>query len=128
MQTDVNGKEIKIGNRIEFAPRDWTDNGKITIIKFGIVKSLSRDDSGIYVKPDGIDGELFICTKCLTLSTKIGKLEPEFVKVISWKIIGLVLIWNSKISNRIRIERQVRWFLVISMRYWPAKQGLRLIC
>ncbi len=83
MQTDVNGKKIKIGSRIEFATRDWIDNGKITKTKSGIVKSFSRDDSGIYVKPDDVDGELFICTKCLTLSPKIGKLEPEFVKVIA---------------------------------------------
>ena len=83
MQTDVNGKEIKIGNHIEFAIRDWIQNGKITKTKSGIVKSLSRDDSGIYVKPDDVDGELFICTKCQTLSTKKGKLEPEIVKVIA---------------------------------------------
>ena len=82
MQTDVNGKEIKIGDHIEYAIRDWIHDGKITKTKFGIVKSFSRDDSGIYVKPDEVDGELFICTKCLTLSSKIGKLEPEFVKVI----------------------------------------------
>jgi len=82
MQTDVNGKEIKIGNHIEFAVRNWIHNRKITKMKFGIVKSLSKDDSGIYVKPDEVDGELFICTKCLTLTSKIGKLEPDFVKVI----------------------------------------------
>ncbi len=82
MQTDVNGKQIKLGNHIEFAIRDWIQNGKITKTKFGIVISFSRDDSGVYVKPDEVDGELFICTKCLNLSPKIGKLEPEFVKVI----------------------------------------------
>lgn len=82
MQTDVDGKEIKLGNRIEYAVRDWIHNGKITKTKFGIVKSYSRDDSGIYVNPDEVDGELFICTKCLTLSPKKGKLEPEYVKVI----------------------------------------------
>ncbi len=84
MQTDVNGKEIKIGNHIEFAVRDWIHDGKITKTKFGIVKSFSKDDSGIYVKPDEVDGELFICTKCLTLAQNKGKLEPEFVKVISF--------------------------------------------
>lgn len=83
MQTDINGKEIKIGNRIEFATRDWIQNGKITKTKFGIVKSFSKDDSGIYVKPDDFMGELFICPKCLTSSPKIGKLEPEFVKLIA---------------------------------------------
>jgi hypothetical protein len=83
MQTDVNGKEIKIGYHIEFAIRDWIQNGKVTKTKSGIVKSLSKDDSGIYVKPDEVDGELFICTKCLTLSPKKGKLEPDFVKVIA---------------------------------------------
>ncbi len=83
MQTDVNGKKIKIGSRIEFETRDWIDNGKTTKIKSGIVKSFSRDDSGIYVRPDDVEGELFICTKCKTLSTKKGKLEPEIVKVIA---------------------------------------------
>ncbi|MGB8217014.1 MAG: hypothetical protein WCE94_06900 [Candidatus Methanoperedens sp.] len=83
MQTDVNGKEIKIGSHIEFATRDWLHDEKITKIKSGIVKSFSRDDSGIYVIPDDIDGELFICTKCKTLNTKKGKLEPEIVKVIA---------------------------------------------
>ncbi len=83
MQTDVNGKEIKLGNHIEYAIRDWIHEGKITKTKFGIVKSLSKDDSGIYIKPDEVDGELFICTKCQTLSPKKGKLEPEFVKVIA---------------------------------------------
>lgn len=83
MQKDINGKEIKIGNHIEFAERDWLHNEKITKIKSGIVKSLSRDDSGIYIKPDGVDGELFICTKCTPLSAKKGKNEPESVKVIA---------------------------------------------
>jgi hypothetical protein len=83
MQTDVNGKEIKIGNHIEFAIRDWMQNEKITKTKSGVVKSFSKDGSGIYVKPDDIDGELFICTKCLTLSPKKGKLEPDFVKIIA---------------------------------------------
>ncbi len=82
MQKDANGKQIKLGNRVEFAVRDWIHDGKITQTKFGIVKSFSKDDSGIYVKLEEVDGELFICTKCLTLSTKIGKLEPDFVKVI----------------------------------------------
>ncbi len=81
MQKDANGKEIKLGNRVEFAVRDWTHDGKISKTKFGIVKSFSKDDSGIYVKLEE-EGELFICTKCLTLSSKIGKLEPDFVKVI----------------------------------------------
>jgi hypothetical protein len=81
MQTDVNGKEIKIGNHIEFAERDWLHDEKIT--KTGIVKSFSRDDSGLYVNLDDVEGELFICTKCLTLSKKKGKLEPEIVKVIA---------------------------------------------
>lgn len=35
------------------------------------------------MQTDDVDGELFICTKCKTLSPKIGKLEPEFVKVIA---------------------------------------------
>jgi hypothetical protein len=82
MQTDANGKEIKLGNRVEFAVREWIHDGKVTKTKFGMVKSFSKDDSGIYVKLEEVDGELFICTKCLTLSTKIGKLEPDFVKVI----------------------------------------------
>ena len=50
MQTDANGKQIKLGNRVEFAERDWTHDGKVTKIKFGIVKSFSKDGSGIYVK------------------------------------------------------------------------------
>jgi hypothetical protein len=82
MQKDANGKEIKLGNRVEFAVRDWMKDGKVTKTKFGMVKSFSKDDSGIYVKLEEVDGELFICTKCLTLSSKIGKLEPDFVKVI----------------------------------------------
>ncbi|MCE8425894.1 MAG: hypothetical protein J5U17_08975 [Candidatus Methanoperedens sp.] len=82
MQTDVNGKEIKLGNHIEFAVRDWIHDGKITRTKFGIVKSFSKDDSGIYVQLEEVNEELFICTKCLTLTSKIGKLEPDFVKVI----------------------------------------------
>ena len=83
MQTDANGKQIKLGNRVEFAVRDWMHDGKITKTKFGIVKSFSKDDSGIYGKLEEVEGELFICTKCLTLSSKIGKLEPDFVKVIA---------------------------------------------
>ncbi|WP_096205175.1 hypothetical protein [Candidatus Methanoperedens nitratireducens] len=59
---------------------------------FSLIKKIisyeknPRDESEIYVKPDDVDGEFFICIKCLTLSPKIGKLEPEFVKVIAWKI------------------------------------------
>jgi hypothetical protein len=83
MQTDANGKQIKLGNRVEFAVRDWMHDGKVTKTKFGIVKSFSKDDSGIYVKLEEVEGELFICTKCLTLSSEIGKLEPDFVKVIA---------------------------------------------
>ncbi|MGB8217729.1 MAG: hypothetical protein WCE94_10560 [Candidatus Methanoperedens sp.] len=83
MQTDVNGKEIKIGNHVEFATRDWLHDEKTTKIKSGIVKSFSKDDSGIYVNIDNIDGELFIRTKCKNLGTKKGKLEPEIVKVIA---------------------------------------------
>ncbi len=82
MQKDANGKVIKLGNRVEFAVRDWMHDGKVTKTKFGIVKSFSKDDSGIYVKLEEVDGELFICTKCLTLTSKVGKLEPDFVKVI----------------------------------------------
>jgi len=82
MQKDANGKVIKLGNRVEFAVRDWIHDGKITRTKFRVVKSFSKDDSGIYVKLEEVDGELFICTKCLTLTSKIGKLEPDFVKVI----------------------------------------------
>ncbi|MCE8423788.1 MAG: hypothetical protein J5U16_07650, partial [Candidatus Methanoperedens sp.] len=69
-------------NHIEFAVRDWIHDGKITRTKFGIVKSFSKDDSGIYVQLEEVNEELFICTKCLTLTSKIGKLEPDFVKVI----------------------------------------------
>jgi hypothetical protein len=83
MQKDANGKVIKLGNRVEFAVRDCMQDGKVTKTKFGIVKSFSKDDSGIYVKLEEVDGELFICTKCLTLSSKVGKLEPDFVKVIA---------------------------------------------
>ena len=41
MQTDANGKQIKLGNRVEFAVRDWTHDGKITKIKFGTVKLVA---------------------------------------------------------------------------------------